>query len=275
MVTDFMTAWWTQFGQHNVEVVVVYDGDEPYVDFGGKHFSVKDIMGKYSDVIFNKNDGIRNLGFAFVAKYLKYVDYIFTTDDDCFPVGDTIGDHLAILQKKVPVSWISTASEYMRGFPYAVREEARVVLSHGVWNGVKDYDAPTQLTQGNKDVEFYKGPIPKGTYFPMCIMNVMFHKDILPFMYQLPMGPKAGLDRFADIWSGIIVKREIDKKGLAAVSGYARVFHQRASNVFTNLKKEARGIGLNETFWSGDESDEYFKLYHKKAKRWKEFLSCI
>lgn len=272
MVQEFLDSWGKIFKQHEAEVIVVFDGDKPYLMHNEEVHTPESIMGDYIDLIFNKNDGIRNLGFAYVAKKLPHVEYIFTTDDDCFPVGDTIQDHLRILGTKVPVSWISTASRYMRGFPYGIRDEAQVMLSHGVWDGVKDYDAPTQLTSGNQDVEFYKGPIPKGVYYPMCIMNVMFHRSLLPYMFQLPMGPKAGLDRFADIWSGIVSKREIDARGWAAVSGYARVLHKRASNVFTNLQKEAKGIGLNETFWKGDEADPYFALYHEKYERWKEFL---
>jgi hypothetical protein len=272
MVNAFKEAWKPIFEKHNVELVVVYDGDEPKLVHGDNEFSVNDVMGEYSDVIFNKNDGIRNLGFAYVAKTLPDVKYVFTTDDDCFPVGDTIEDHLNILGKDVSVSWISTASEYMRGFPYGIRSEARVVLSHGVWDGIKDYDAATQLVNGNKDASFYRGPIPKGIYFPMCIMNVMFDVLLLPWMYQFPMGPSVGLDRFADIWSGIEVKRAIDQNCLAAVTGYSRVYHKRASNIFVNLQKEAKGIQLNETFWNGDESNDYFKLYREKEKRWKEFF---
>src|SRR5690606_16858805 len=121
------------------DLVTVWDGKEPKVaypdDDGVDGFwSVKDIMGDYADCIVNFNGGIRNLGFAFVAKFLD-ADIILTLDDDVRPIGDTIQDHLDILSKRVPISWMSTASEYMRGFPYKIREEAEVVLSHGVWEG--------------------------------------------------------------------------------------------------------------------------------------------
>jgi reversibly glycosylated polypeptide/UDP-arabinopyranose mutase len=132
---------------------------------------------------------------------------------------------------------------------------------------VKDWDAPTQLVRGNPDCTFYKGPIPKGVLYPMCIMNVAFKMKMLPYMYQAPMGYKVGLDRFGDIWSGIESKRVIDEKGWAVVSGYATVNHTRASDVFVNLQKEAKGLSLNEHYGE----DEYFKLYQKNRKRWEEF----
>lgn len=280
----FLDEWSELFEFHNVQLIVIKDGDEPIVISGtATTKNTKDIMGGNSDLIFNKNDGVRNLGFALIAQHMPEVEYIITLDDDCYPIrgSDPIQDHIDALNIRVPVSWMSTASHYMRGFPYAVRKEAEVVLSHGIWEGVPDYDAPTQLMGDNYSADFepvkppltyYKGPIPKNTLFPMCIMNVAFKRKMLPYMYQAPMGVGVGLDRFADIWSGIHAKRAIDEHGWAAVTGYSTIHHSRASDVFVNLKKEAKGIGLNETYWSGDESDPYFKLYEEKRNKWKSFI---
>jgi len=262
----FMKAWQPLFDKHQVELVVVHDGEVPTV----KKLKLREVMGKYSDCISNFNGGVRNLGFAYIAKHLPEVEIIITLDDDEVPIGDPIQDHIDALNMRVPISWMSTASEYMRGFPYAVRDEAEVVLSHGVWEGVADWDAPTQLVRGNPPVEFYKGPIPKGVYYPMCSMNLAFKRKMLPYIFHAPWA--IGINRFDDIFAGITSKREIDKRGWAAVSGYARVNHQRASNVFANLKHEAPGIELNETFWQGDESHPYFKIYRKKLKLWQEFI---
>ena len=276
----FLAEWHKQFTTHKVELVTVFDGDEPRVVHNKNSFSVDDVMRlelragqfDYGDLIFNKNDGVRNLGFAYVARFLPDVEVIITLDDDVLPYGYTIADHLHTLARRVPTSWISTASRFMRGFPYGVRDEAQVVVSHGVWHGVKDYDAPTQLVQGNPDVTFFEGPIPRGTLAPICGMNLAFHVSVLKHVYFAPMGPKVGMDRFADIWMGIYLKRALDEAGLAIYSGGAAVEHERASNVFTNLQKEARGLALNETLWQGDESDPYFAMYAEKRARWVQFL---
>jgi reversibly glycosylated polypeptide/UDP-arabinopyranose mutase len=268
----FIKKWDELFTKHKIELITVWDGEKPYISHDDIKYSVDDVMGKYKDVIYNKNDGVRNLGFAFVAKFLPRVEYIITLDDDCYPNNnDPIEEHIQALNMRVPTSWISTATHYMRGFPYGVRNEAEVVLSHGVWENVKDWDAATQLTHGNRDVTFYKGSIPKGIMYPMCIMNVAFKRKILPYMYQAPMGEKIGLDRFADIWCGIESKKMIDSLGLAVVSGYSTIWHDRASNVFVNLVKEAKGIGLNEVENYG--KGEYFKLYKEKRKRFLQFAS--
>lgn len=267
----FMKGWQLLFDKHEVIFVKVLDGDEPKAN----NLSASKIMGKYADCLTNHNGGIRNLGFAFVAKYLPEVDIIITLDDDEIPIGDPIQDHLNALSSRVPVSWISTATdEYMRGFPYGIREEAEVVLSHGVWEGVADWDAPTQLVKGShRAVEFYRGPIPKGIYYPMCAMNIAFKRCLLPWIFQAPWA--LGVNRYDDIAAGIVSKREIDKNGWAVVTGYARVHHERASNTFTNLIHEAPGLPINEVFWKGDESHPWVKIYREKLDIWQKYLKTI
>lgn len=266
----FMEAWQPLFDKHKVEFIKVTDGEIPNAN--GKDWD--EIMGEYKDCLSNFNGGIRNLGFAYVAKYLPDIEVIMTLDDDTRPVGDTIYDHLAALNKRVPVSWMSTASEYMRGFPYGLREEAEVVLSHGVWDNVADWDAPTQLVLGaNRPVTFPKMPIPRGVLYPMCGMNIAFKRKMLPHMYQAPFWLEQGIGRVDDILCGITSKREIDKQGWAVVTGYARVFHERASNVYKNLKLEAASIELFEQVAQGDDSHEYIqKIYYPKLERWHSYL---
>lgn len=272
----FKKAWQPLFEKHNCTLITVWDGEDPEINVNilknQVRMGAKEIMGEYVNALSNFNGGIRNLGFAFIFKYMKNVEIIITLDDDEVPVGDPIQDHIDALNMRVPISWMSTASEYMRGFPYKIRNEAEVVLSHGIWEGVADWDAPTQLVLGNRSVTFPRCPIPKGIYFPMCCMNLAFKRKILPYVYHFPASPELNVGRVDDIFAGIIVKREIDKNGWAAVTGYAKVNHQRASDVYKNLQKESLGIELMETFWQGDEKHPYFDVYHKKYALWKEFI---
>jgi len=272
----FKENWKDLFEKHSVTLVKVLDGEKPEVLCNDISSSVEEIMGEYSDVIYNLNDGVRNLGFAYVAKYLPDVEYIISLDDDCLTIegSDPIQEHIDALNMRVPISWFSTTlgGDYMRGFPYGVRSEAEVVLSHGVWTNVPDLDAPTQLVKGIYEPSFYRGAIPKGSLFPLCIMNVAFKRKLLPYMYQAPA--YAQYQRFSDIWSGINMKRAIDEKGWAAVTGYSTIFHDRKSNVFTNLIKEATGIGANEYYWDGNilGHEDYFHNYEIKLNRWDNFI---
>lgn len=267
----FQNAWQQLFEKHNIIYVEVIDGLRPTAN--GKN--TREVMGKYEDCLSNFNAGIRNLGFAYLAKYHPEVDYIVTLDDDCLPIGDPIQDHIDILGELRPTSWLSTAGEdYMRGFPYGVRNEAEVVLSHGVWENVPDWDAPTQLVKGAQhEVDFFRGVIPNGALFPVCAMNMAFHVKLLPYIFQAPWA--LGIHRFDDIFAGITAKKAIDQNGWAAVSGYARIHHDRASNVFTNLKNEAPGIELNETYYLGNEEHPYFKIYKEKLNTWQKYLKTL
>ena len=260
----FKAAWLAQFERHNALLIEVRDGAEPLVN----GLTAGDLLGPDADLICNHTDAVRNLGFAYVAKCLPDVEIVVTLDDDTRPYGDTIGDHLDALARRFPLSWMSTASEYVRGVPYGVRDEAECVVSHGVWHGVADWDAPTQLIRGNPPVTFYKGAIPRGVLFPFCGMNVAFHRRMMPWMYWAPMGPRFGIDRFGDIWLGIHLKRLCDERGWAIATGYAAVRHERASNVWKNLQKEAVGLEMNETYWQEEESTAYGYQYRAMRERW-------
>lgn len=267
----FLEAWKDQFTKHNAHVFIVHDGENPYVEYNGNEYSVYDVMGRYEHLIYNKNDGVRNLGFALA--YKMGADVFVSLDDDTYPEGDTLGDHLAVLNTRKPISWMNTTqTNYMRGMPYCVREEAEVVLSHGDWRVVADFDAPTQLLLGTPEQVPSKMPIPKGIFYPMCIMNCSFKRKIMPYFYQAPAYDK--FQRYSDIWAGIESKKVIDKNEWAVVTGYATVRHERASNVFTNLKKEAVGLEMNETFFKEtcELEKEYQQEYKKNRKDWEQFI---
>lgn len=273
-IEAFKEAWQQEFyTSGSICLYVVYDGEKPYVEktYTFNHeikpetFTLEEVMGKDKDLIYNFNDGVRNLGFA--KAYQDGAEYILSLDDDTLPCDHTIIEHLTILQTKQPISWVNTTNQnYMRGFPYGIREEAPVKISHGGWTGVADFDASTQLVLGTPEQEMKKMIVPKGALFPMCIMNVMFHRDATPYMYQAPMF--GDINRFADIFAGIEAKKDMDRLGWAVATGYSIVRHERASDPFVNLIKEAKGLKMNEEYGQ----DPYFELFFDKRNRWQEFL---
>jgi len=268
----FLARWKDLFKKHKVLLIKVQDGERPLIN---NKITVKDIMGKDSDLIFNKNDGVRNLGFAYIAKFLPEVDTIITLDDDTLPKDgeDPIQQHLDALNERFPLGWMSSTSEYMRGMPYWNRGQSECVISHGGWEGVGDWDAPTQLVNGNKPYSIYKGVFPRGVYFPFCGMNIAFKRKMLPYVYYAPMGHRVGIDRFADIWLGIHLRRICDDNDWSIATGYSIVRHERASNVWANLKKEAQGLEMNEHYFEGVEDNEYFETYNTCRKRWEKFIN--
>ena len=64
----------------------------------------------------------------------------------------------------------------------------------------------------------------------------------------------------------------------AAVTGYSTIEHIRASNVFANLRKEAVGMELNETFvekWTQKEkkAGSYVYLYESLLGQWQNAIA--
>jgi reversibly glycosylated polypeptide/UDP-arabinopyranose mutase len=284
----FIQKWEFLFFKHQVLLITVDDSaDWPYIkviDFtaswgGGEWNALK------QDFIFNKTDGCRNAGFIEAAK--MKADIIITLDDDVYPNdNDPIQQHLDALNMSVSPNWMSTAQDWrVRGIPVG-GEKWPVMLSHGVWAGVPDFDAPTQLLNPYvQNIAFNKTNIPNGVLFPMCIMNVAFRRELLPWMYQAPMGKRLAEfdlpvgDRFADIWSGIVAKKACDENKWGVVTGYSTIYHSRASNVFTNLRKEAIFMELNETFatefYNPETTNEYVLLYRRMLGEWQTAISEI
>lgn len=271
-IPAFLEAWKPLFDKHNVEFILVVDGETPYIEHNGER---KELA---SDLVSNFCAGVRQLGFLYVARNLPDIEYVFTTDDDCFPVGDPIQDHIYQLNRKVPISWLSTTKDvYLRGFPYGVREEAQVMLSHGVWDGVPDYDAPTQLLV-SKDFRpmYYQGVIPKGIFFPFCGMNYMLKREALPYIYHAQVGQFKGAERWDDIFAGILIVKDFAELNWGIVSGYARVLHKRASNPFTSLAKEAIGILHGEEFYKDPgnyNAHPFFDEFREKRKQWQSLTT--
>lgn len=277
----FEKAWSELFAHHRVVLIRIQDGATPRLDtrwYGEpKHvdsWDNLDFMGDDADLIHNFSPACRNLGFAYIAKYMPQVNRIITLDDDTEPFLDTIADHLKVLDTNTSISWVNTLLEdgrYPRGFPYWVRHQADVMLSHGVWHGVADWDAPTQLVLGNPPTDFYRGPVPKGIEVPICGMNLAFKRDLLPYVYYAPVSQTPGCQRFDDIWMGRHLKRKLDEMGKAMVTGYAAVRHERASDPFKNLEQEAVGIRWNEDYWERQD-EPFFKMYAEKRQRWETLI---
>lgn len=261
----FLERWKEQFTKHNVCIVQVLDGDIPKIFIDGEH---KEYEVPYFIPI--KCAGVRNFGFYYIGKEMTHIEYIITLDDDVSPDGDTIGDHIKVLESRLPQSWISTMiGDYPRGFPYGIRQETEVVLSHGIWQKNPDWDAPTQLLNNNAShKDFFKGLIPKNILFPFCGMNVAFKRKAIPYVYYAPVNTLKGAERFDDIWAGIEFKPDFDKLNWGIATGYASCIHERESNVFKNLEKEATGIRLNEEYGK----HKWFKEFRKKRNDWKKCL---
>jgi len=262
-LAEFLRAWENELS--GATVIVVEDGPERTFSASAanvQHFAWRDIDEQLGDdawIIPRGTGCVRSFG-CWVAHRMR-PDMIVTLDDDCRPDLDHDGfleSHWARLQSARDPAWVSTLDEANpRGFPYYTTDrQCRVVLNHGLWTGVPDFDAATQLVASRMAVSamWSDQTIPRGRYFPMCSMNLAWRPQFSAAMYFLLMGPDRAYDRFGDIWGGVLAKRVADHLGLAVNSGSPAIRHERASDVFANLAKESRGLAINETFWRAVDS---------------------
>lgn len=227
----------------------------------------------WSWIIPRRSDTVRS--FAYWWAWKKGYQYLMTLDDDCYPLAGY--EELDLLHKSMltRTRWFNTLNSVRpRGVPYFNTGKRNVHINHGLWQGVLDYDAPQQLVDPVPEVHSHDNRIvPHGAYHPFCGMNAMWCREAIPLSYHLLMGhavdgvdskgrwpdskgyepalalKKLPFDRFGDIWCGIIQKKVCDHLGWVVSSGTPYIHHDRASNPFTNLRKEANGIEVNEWFW--------------------------
>ena len=317
-LNDFIERWNLIGLFDHVDLIIMEDNPTrtfktPHVSRGDvdavTHLCWTDIdseLGDESWVIPRRSDTVRS--FAYLKAWQLGYKFVMTLDDDCYPTDDADGliydgqafvnEHLKSLTKRS--RWFNTLNKVTpRGIPYYNRGTSEsIMVNHGLWTNVLDYDAPRQLVAPTKEeFSFDSRVVPAGSYFPMCGMNVMWRAEATPLMYHLLMGQWNGgkdvfgnmqsfkystapdglwrlpFDRFGDIWCGILMKRCVDLAGMGAATGMPYIRHERASNPFTNLRKEANGLEVNEKFW------EYIDVFSpeipSRAHERVEFLAAI
>lgn len=271
---------------HNEDCLISARSDD-HVDIIERDWSDIDAdLGADSWIIPRRTDCVRSYGF--LLAYRAGADIIMTMDDDCLPSyprtpqpKSWVEAHRRALSMYFDPAWENSVTDAppFRGAPYGGdTRNIPTVINHGLWDGIPDYDAVTTLAarrmpQTLPPIQHSDKVIRRGRYFPMCGMNLAFTREIAPAMYFLLMGQRAGgeakaptgscglgplapmtlsplpFDRAGDIWAGVIAKRICDHLGYAVRSGSPHVLHERASDPFVNLRKEAAAIGEGEVFW--------------------------
>jgi hypothetical protein len=266
----FLSAWGKAF--LDCDLIIVEDRNQKSVSIPHSYFRSithlcwQDIQADFGSeewIFSRKNAGIRSYGFW--KAWQNGADIIITLDDDCFPVDDPehfVSAHIENLSTKAPQQWFATYPDpkwmFTRGFPYSIRQQYPVMVSHGLWSGALDLDGETESALPSLLTEKAYPPmrqfIPFGYYYPMCSMNLAFRREVVPLMFFPMMGSKIdgsswGFDRYDDIWAGILSKKVMDYMGLCVINGWPMVDHRKRSLPSKNRQKEKLGLVENEQFW--------------------------
>lgn len=279
---QFLDAWEPLFWDHEVSVFKVEDR-EPWKGI--------------PDFIPRRSDMIRSWGIY--QSWKAGTTYTLSLDDDVRPEEgvDIFEEYERVFESGAPLSGylsvgsLTTYDGELRGFPFADRQRSEVAVQYGGWNGVLDYDAPTQLA-GVRATEAFRPvalPVPRGAAVTGCIMNCAWRTEYAPIMWQLPLH-EGRYNRFGDIWSCLLQKKVLDAIGkVMIINGKAVVRHERASDPLNNLDREHPGIRPNEDLWRHlarwdnaeptevyrrvtDAFHGYFRQFDKKYA--KHFKSC-
>lgn len=261
----FRKEWTPYFEKHRVNVVVMFDGAE-VMDWAREPFGfVKTTVLSWTDIdnaglqyIPKQTDMVRSYAFLWAYKNL-YTEYMLTLDDDVLPQEgyDIFEEYEKVFEEGAPLSEylnvgaLTDSGVQMRGFPYKDRVKRKVAVQYGGWDNVLDYDAATQISTQPTPKMFYpiNIAVPKGAAATCCIMNCAWRSEYTPIMWQLPI-LDGRYNRVGDIWSGLFIKKALDAAdAVMVINGKASVFHDRASNVYESLKKEAPSVWLNDNLW--------------------------
>ncbi|KAK1306402.1 UDP-arabinopyranose mutase 1 [Acorus calamus] len=195
-------------------LIIVQDGDPSKTIRVPKGFDyefynrddINRILGPKASCISYKDGACRSFGFLISKK-----KYIFTIDDDA-----------------------------------SLREGAPTAVSHGLWLNIPDYAAPTQLVKPRERNTRYVDAVmtvPKGALFPMCGMNLAFDRELIGLaMHHGLMGEGQPIGHYDDMWAGWCMKVICDHLGWGVKTGLPYIWHSKASNPFSNLTKEYKGI---------------------------------
>ena len=185
-------------------------------------------------------------------------EIIICMDDDVLPIGSAkyfIDTHVKNLTSRDNACFFNPLGfdedTYPRGTPHSCRRQGDPIkMSVGLWEGCLDISAVDRLLNKNIPEVIHDATfrIPFGNLFPMCGMNVAFHRDLAPYMYFGLQGRDWPYDRMDDIWAGYLAKQVCDILGWGIVIGNPHVYHLSNPDPIKDLMKEYPGDIVNDLY---------------------------
>jgi glycosyltransferase involved in cell wall biosynthesis len=221
---------------------------------------------------------VRRRNFGYLRALELGSDVIITIDDDNYPTGDWLGEHINAFTDKTPTVFSPNRTVnpcnmlgcnhspiYMRGYPISeiysdefvnsIENKNKVVLNMGLWTNKPDVDSYTNIIYpdlvSNKINNLIKRyALSLHHFIPINTQNTAFLKEVLPAYYLLFQDTaiyENKIDRFDDIWSGFILQKISHALGHTVSFGIPLAEHRRNTHDYNkDLKAEFSGIVLND-----------------------------
>ncbi|KAG6523734.1 probable inactive UDP-arabinopyranose mutase 2 [Zingiber officinale] len=230
--------------------------------------------------VYSKSDMERvasgsSINFSgYSCRYFGYLmsrkKYIISIDDNCHPARnnygvlvDAVDQHITNLQTPSTPFFFNTlydpfreGADFVRGYPFSLRQGVQCVISSGLWLNLADYDAPTQIVKPHERNARYVDAVltvPLGAMTTLSGINVGFNRDVIGPAFvpglQLVGEGKRRWETLEDIWSGFCAKAICDHLGFGVKTGLPYVHRDDAEvgNAMERLKKECEGVKLMES----------------------------
>lgn len=137
-------------------------------------------------------------------------------------------------------------ADFVRGYPFSLREGAPTAVSHGLWLNIPDYDAPTQLVK----------PLERNTRY-----SITKHKDFLHLWVGARRWFTSGMrliSRILDVLR-VVVRRYVDavmtipKGTLFPMCGMNLAFNRELIGpaMYFGLMGDGQPIGRYDDMWAG------------------------
>lgn len=202
--------------------------------------------------------------FGFLISKKKYV---ISVDDDCIPakdnqgfIVDAVAQHFVNLTTPATPLFFNTlydpfreGADFVRGYPFSMRNGVTCALSCGLWLNVADLDAPTQaLKPGLRNSRYVDAvlTVPTKALLPLSGINIGFDREVVgPALFpgmRLEGEGNVRWETIEDLWCGICVKVICDHLGLGVKSGLPYVWRKEGGNAAESLTKKWEGVKLME-----------------------------
>lgn len=219
------------------------------------HYSHSEILselGEKSWIISKKDSACRCFGLW--KAWSLGAQHIITLDDDVRPLAgckNLFNDHVKNLVE-YDLFQSSVQGLRPRGMPACSLFRNDVRASVGLWCGVPDLYAGDMLNgyPSNYVPPLGRRVVPYGEYLPICGMNFLMHRDIVPLVYFPLQGDGQLYRRFDDIWQGLILKKGLDLLNFTMVVGEPFINHLRASDPVKCAVAESPGRDVNDLIWT-------------------------
>ncbi|XP_057515412.1 probable UDP-arabinopyranose mutase 5 isoform X1 [Amaranthus tricolor] len=267
-LTSFMDAWRPFFSRFHLIIV-----KDPLLKEDLK------IPDGFNVDMYTKSDMDKAVGSSLTSqlfsgyscRYYGYLvskrKYIISIDDDCIPAKDdngflvdAVSQHLFNLASPATPLFFNTlydpyrkGADFVRGYPFSLREGVPCALSCGLWLNLADLDAPTQALKPEQRNTRYVDAVltvPTKAMMTLSGINIAFDREILgPALFPgLKLTKEGNLrwETMQDVFSGMCAKVTCDHLKIGVKTGLPYVWREERGDAIQSLKKDWEGMKLME-----------------------------